>query len=441
MSFTDFALAPNILKAVVECGYTDPTPIQARAIPLALAGRDLIATAQTGTGKTAAFVLPALQRLGTPPTGRGRGPRILVLTPTRELANQVTEAVRNYGRHLRIRSGAILGGMPYPEQQRLLAASVDLIVATPGRLIDHLERGRLDLSRLEILVLDEADRMLDMGFAEDVDKIAAATPAGRQTLLFTATLDTAMARLAGRLLRDPERIEVTGEKVTLAQIEQRLHHADDLDHKQRLLGHLIADKELGTAIIFSATKRDADGLAVRLRAQGHAAAALHGDMSQRERNRTITDLRRGKVRLLVATDVAARGLDIPGISHVINFDLPKFAEDYVHRIGRTGRAGATGIAISFASRQELAALGRIEKFIGQAMPVSTIPGLEPTRPLFRPSARPQGRAGTGRPGAPRRSGSPSNPGRGGKWAKPGTGREPLVEYRSSKPGRPARQVR
>ncbi len=436
MSFNEFALAPNILKAVAECGYTDPTPIQARAIPLALAGRDLIATAQTGTGKTAAFVLPALQRLGTPPTGRGRGPRILVLTPTRELANQVTDAVRNYGRHLRIRSGAILGGMPYPEQQRLLAAPVDLIVATPGRLIDHLERGRLDLSRLEILILDEADRMLDMGFAEDVDKIAGATPSGRQTLLFTATLDAAMARLAGRLLRDPERVEVAGEKVTHTRIEQRLHHADDLDHKQRLLGHLVADQELRRAIIFSATKRDADGLAVRLRAQGHAAAALHGDMSQRERNRTVTDLRRGKVRLLVATDVAARGLDVPEISHVINFDLPKFAEDYVHRIGRTGRAGASGIAISFASRQEAAALGRIEKFIGQAMPVAVIPGLEPTRPLFRPSTRPQGRAGTGRPGSQRRPGSSAGQGRGGQRSKPGTGREPLVEYRSSKPARP-----
>jgi len=441
MKFQDLQLAPNILKAVAECGYTTPTPVQAQAIPLALAGRDLTATAQTGTGKTAAFVLPALQRLGTPPARRGRGPRILVLTPTRELANQVTDAVRSYGKYLRIRSGAILGGMPYPEQQRLLAAPVDLIVATPGRLIDHLERGRLDLSRLEILVLDEADRMLDMGFAEDVDKIAAATPADRQTLLFTATLDAAMARLAGRLLRDPERVEIAGEKVTHAQIEQRLHHTDDLEHKNRLLAHLVADRELSRAIIFAATKRDADGLAVRLRHAGHAAAALHGDMSQRERNRTVTDLRRGKVRLLVATDVAARGLDVSGISHVINFDLPKFAEDYVHRIGRTGRAGASGIAISFASGQDLGALGRIERYIGQQVPVQVVPGLEPTRPLRRPAPAGRRRPGAGRPGDPRRSGTfgrrPGASAGGGRSTPARSARQPVVEERSLKPRRPS----
>ncbi len=441
MNFQDFQLAPSILRAVTECGYTTPTPIQERAIPLALDGLDLIATAQTGTGKTAAFVLPALQRLGTPPTGRGRGPRILVLTPTRELANQVTDAVRNCGKHLRIRSGAILGGMPYPEQQRLLAAPVDLIVATPGRLIDHLQRGRLDLSRLEILILDEADRMLDMGFAEDVDKIAKATPAGRQTMLFTATLDTAMARLAGRLLRNPERIEIVGEKVTHAQIEQRLHHTDNLDHKDRLLKHLVAESDLTRAIIFAATKRDADSLAGRLRSQGHAAAALHGDMNQRERNRTVTDLRRGKVRLLVATDIAARGLDVSGISHVINYDLPKFAEDYVHRIGRTGRAGASGIAISFASAQDLGALGRIERYIGQQVPIQTVPGLEPTRPLRRPVAAP-GR----RPGGQRRSGQTggqqrSAGGRSGQGGASRGGRQPIVEERSLRPRRPTGSAR
>jgi superfamily II DNA/RNA helicase len=422
MTFHDLQLAPNILKAVAECGYETPTPVQAQAIPVALAGRDLTATAQTGTGKTAAFVLPALQRLGAAPLRRGRGPRVLVLTPTRELANQVTDAVRSYGKYLRIRSGAILGGMPYPEQLKLLSAPVDLIVATPGRLVDHLQRGRLDLSRLEILILDEADRMLDMGFAEDMAKIAAATPTERQTLLFTATLDAAMAKLAGKLLREPERIEIARSKDNAPKIEQRLHHTDNIEHKNRLLKHLVNDNELTRAIIFAGTKRDADALALRLRAEGHAAAALHGDMSQRERNRTVTSLRRGRVRLLVATDVAARGLDVSDISHVINYDLPKFAEDYVHRIGRTGRAGASGIAISFASAHDLPALLRIERYINQQVPLQTIPGLEPTRPLRRPSAGPKRSQGQGRPGSNRRG----NP----------TGRQ-----HSLKPRRPSDQSR
>ncbi|WP_298434808.1 DEAD/DEAH box helicase [Geobacter sp.] len=392
MTFTELQLAPPILKAIAACGYTEPTPIQAEAIPKALAGVDLMATAKTGTGKTAAFVLPALQRLGSPSPKPGRGPRVLVLTPTRELATQVTDAVRTYGRFMRVRSGSILGGMPYREQLRLLSGPVDLLVATPGRLVDLLERGKLDLSRLQILVLDEADRMLDMGFSEDVNRIAGATPADRQTLLFTATLDKATARLAEELLNTPERIEITGPKTTHEHIEQRLHVADDLGHKNRLLRHLIADGELRRAIIFSATKRDAENLAVELKAQGHAAAALHGDMPQGARNRTITAMKQGRIRLLVATDVAARGLDVSGISHVINFDLPKFAEDYIHRIGRTGRAGASGIAISFASLNELSYLDRIERYIGQQLPEHAIPGLEPARPLVR--------LGKGRPGAP-----------------------------------------
>jgi superfamily II DNA/RNA helicase len=387
MSFSNLKLVVPILKAVNLCGYTAPTPVQEQAIPKALAGHDLIATAQTGTGKTAAFVLPALQRLSVPApsTKKSKGPRVLVLTPTRELANQVTDAVRMYGKFMHIRSGAILGGMPYFEQQRLLSQPVDLIVATPGRLIDHMERGRIDFSRLELLVLDEADRMLDMGFSEAVDTIAAATPANRQTLMFTATMDTTMAKLAQRLLKDPVRVEITGKKATLEQIEQRLHAADDMQHKNRLLKYLIADSGMTRAIIFSGTKRNADQLARELAAQGHASAALHGDMNQNARNRTIMNLRRGKIRLLVATDVAARGLDVTGITHVINYDLPKNAEDYVHRIGRTGRAGASGIAISFASGKEIDSLRQIERYIGQSIPQQVIPGLEPARPLRRSS--------------------------------------------------------
>ncbi len=385
MSFSTLQLNEAILKAVKLCGYAAPTPIQEQAIPKALAGQDLIATAQTGTGKTAAFVLPALMRLCVPSTSmkKSKGPRVLVLTPTRELANQVTAAVSTYGKFMRIRSGAILGGMPYFEQQRLLSQPVDLIVATPGRLMDHMERGRIDFTRLELLILDEADRMLDMGFSDAVDTIAAATPASRQTLMFTATMDNAMAKLAQRLLKDPVRVEIAGKKTTLEAIEQRLHAADDMQHKNRILNHLIADSGMTRAIIFSGTKRNADQIARELSAQGHSAAALHGDMNQNARNRTIMNMRRGKIRLLVATDVAARGLDVNGITHVINFDLPKNAEDYVHRIGRTGRAGASGIAISFASSKEVDSLRQIERYIGQTIPQQVIPGLEPSRPLRR----------------------------------------------------------
>ena len=391
MLFAELNLHPSIQKAIAACGYTEATPIQTAAIPLAQAGRDLIASAQTGTGKTAAFVLPALERLAKPGPA-GHGPRVLVLTPTRELAIQVADSVARYGRMLRFRYGTIMGGVPYPEQLRMLRQPVDLIVATPGRLIDHLERGRLDLSRVELLVLDEADRMLDMGFTDAVDQIAAATPKGRQTLLFTATMDDPMARLAQRLLTEPERIAIATPKTTNLQIEQRLHVTDNLGHKYRLLHHLLEDPSITQAIIFSATKRDADSLAQELYQQGHAAAALHGDMTQGARTRTLTNLRRGRVKLLVATDVAARGLDINGISHVINFDLPKAAEDYVHRIGRTGRAGATGIAISFASPAEAAYLQRIERYTGQKVPVYTIPGLEPS------SSMPSGNRGAGAKG-------------------------------------------
>lgn len=438
MTFAELNLTPAILKAIEACGYTTPTPIQEQSIPLALAGHDLIGSAQTGTGKTASFVLPALQKLSVPAVTKGRGPRILVLTPTRELANQVTDAVKTYGRFCRVRSGAILGGMSYRDQLKLLSQPIDFIVATPGRLVDHLENRRIDFSRVEMLILDEADRMLDMGFSEDMDKIAAATPAGRQTLMFTATMDDTAAKLAGRMLRDPQRVEVAGSKVTLDAIEQRLHVTDDIRHKSKLLSHLLTDIEMSQAIIFSATKRDADALAEDLYNQGHSVAALHGDMSQRERNRTITDMKRGRVKLLVATDVAARGLDVNGISHVINFDLPRFAEDYVHRIGRTGRAGATGTAISFVSGNELNYLVRIEKYIGQKLSRHVIAGLEPKRDLPRPS-------GGSRSGAPR-SGKPAGakaaPGgwkqdgtkpagkdRLKKWGAPRPQKEVVVEYR------------
>ncbi|MBP6365766.1 MAG: DEAD/DEAH box helicase [Nitrosomonas sp.] len=378
MSFEDLKLNPAIIKAILDAGYTTPTPIQKQAIPELLSGHDIMASAQTGTGKTAAFMLPALHLLASSSQTQGRGPRVLVLTPTRELALQVSEAAKKYGKYLpRTKVISILGGMPYPLQNKLLSQPVDILVATPGRLIDHIQRGRIDFKRLEMLVLDEADRMLDMGFIDDVEMIAAATPTTRQTLLFSATLDGAIDKVAAKLLKSPKRIQVASQKARLDNIEQRLHYVDDMSHKNRLLNHVLRDEALKQAIVFTATKRDADTLADNLYAQGYAAAALHGDMNQRERTRTLTKLRSGGLRVLVATDVAARGIDIADITHVINFDLPKFAEDYVHRIGRTGRAGATGVAVSFASNRDSAHLMKIERYTGQRIASHIIPGLEP----------------------------------------------------------------
>lgn len=380
MTFAQLNLNSSLLKTLDQLGHKAATPIQQQAIPRMLAGKDIIATAQTGTGKTAAYLLPIFERLINLPRKKNQ-PRILVLTPTRELAFQVKDAALNYGRHLRPEIASILGGMPYHAQLRQLAKPVDIIVATPGRLIDHFKQKRLDLSAIEILVIDEADRMLDMGFIDDVKMIASALPKSRQTVLFTATFDKSVSQLANSILREPERIEVLGKQITLEKIEQRLHIADDISHKSKLLQHILSTECVHKAIIFSATKRAADNLARQLRDNGHRVGSLHGDMKQSQRNKTVTQLRTGKIYLLVATDVAARGLDIQDISHVINYDLPKVAEDYVHRIGRTGRAGKTGIAISFVSANEKHLMKKIEHFTKQTLKQEKIPGLEPKQEL------------------------------------------------------------
>ncbi|MGQ0443166.1 MAG: DEAD/DEAH box helicase [Methylophilaceae bacterium] len=380
-TFASLELHPAILRAVEESGYTNPTPIQAQAIPEILAGHDLMASAQTGTGKTAGFTLPALNLLATPHASNSRGPRILVLVPTRELAAQVNESARKYGKYIRARTVSIVGGMPYPLQNKLLSQPLDILVATPGRFIDHMERGRIDLSRLQMLILDEADRMLDMGFMPDVERICQALPTERQTLLFSATLDGNIGRIARDILKNPKTIQVAQQKEKHANIEQRLHFVDDMTHKNKLLEHLLIAPDMNQAIIFTSTKRHADLLAEDLYAAGHKTAALHGDMTQGARNRTLTKLRHGDVKVLVATDVAARGIDVQGVSHVINYDLPKFAEDYVHRIGRTGRAGNTGIAISFASNMDRHILRKIEQFTGNRMEAAVIEGFEPKRAI------------------------------------------------------------
>ncbi|WP_047538642.1 DEAD/DEAH box helicase [Methylotenera versatilis] len=403
MSFDSLNLHPTILRAVLEAGYDTPTAVQAQAIPPALEGRDIMASAQTGTGKTAAFTLPALNLLATPHALNSRGPRILVLTPTRELAAQVNEAARKYGKYIRARTVSIVGGMPYPLQNKLLSQPLDILVATPGRFIDHMERGRIDLSRLQMLVLDEADRMLDMGFMPDVERICEALPKERQTLLFSATLDGIM-HIGKQFLTNPITLQVAGQKEKHANIEQRLHFVDDMTHKNKLLEHLLIAPDVNQAIIFTSTKRHADVLAEDLYAAGHKTAALHGDMTQGARNRTLTKLRQGDVKVLVATDVAARGIDVQGISHVINYDLPKFAEDYVHRIGRTGRANNKGIAISFASNMDRHLLRKIEQYTGQKLDAAVVEGFEPKRSFSTGSGKSDGaRRGNDRGGRNERS--------------------------------------
>ena len=368
MRFEELTSEPRLLKAVEELGWTIPTPIQTRAIPIAREGRDIVGIAQTGTGKTGAFLLPALGRQ----LGR-EGLHTLVLCPTRELAQQVAADARALAKHTELFVGEIVGGMPMRPQIRDLRAGFDVIVATPGRLLDHIERGNVDLSALEVLVLDEADRMLDMGFRPQIDAIIAALPKQRQTMLFSATMPNGVHALALRILNEPEWIEVTRQSTPAEKVEQVVYSVRT-DRKPALLLHLLEQEGLDQVLVFTATKSGADLLFWRLDSAGVSTALLHGDRDMKQRQGALADFAEGRVRVLVATDVAQRGLDVEGISHVINYDVPRDPEDYVHRIGRTGRAGASGTAFTFlSSGQDLAQLQAIERVIGRPIPRISLP--------------------------------------------------------------------
>jgi ATP-dependent RNA helicase RhlE len=444
MSFDQLGLAPELLRAVADQGYTEPTPVQREAIPLVLAGRDLLAGAQTGTGKTAAFVLPILQQLGDRvPAERGearhdrrnatRAPiRVLVLVPTRELALQVEESVRTYGAHRRSRSTTIYGGVGFEPQVRALRAGPEIVVATPGRLLDHVGQGTIDLGRVEVLVLDEADRMLDMGFIRDIRRILELLPARRQNLLFSATFSAEIRRLAGGLLQEPATVQVTPRN-TPTELVAQLVIPVDRERKRELLSHLIRSGRIDQALVFTRTKHGANRLAEQLARDGIAATAIHGNKSQGQRVKALNDFKAGRATILVATEVASRGLDIDALPHVVNFELPMVAEDYVHRIGRTGRAGSTGDAISLVCVDEWPLLGEIQALLRRPIPTETIAGFEPDRSI-RPEPIRQRSQGGGRNRMP--AGAGSRPGGGvafGRAGAAGPGRS-----RQAEAGRPNR---
>ncbi|MDH4051423.1 MAG: DEAD/DEAH box helicase, partial [Rubrivivax sp.] len=380
MHFTDLGLAEPLLRAVREQGYDTPTPIQAQAIPAVLKGGDLLAGAQTGTGKTAGFTLPMLHRLaaGAPKTdARGRKAiRALILTPTRELAAQVEESVRTYGKHLPLTSMVMFGGVGMQPQIDKLRRGVDILVATPGRLLDHHGQRTLDLSHVEIFVLDEADRMLDMGFIHDIKKVLAIVPAKKQSLLFSATFSDEIKALADRLLNAPALIEVARRNSTVEAIVQKVHPVGR-ERKKELLAHLIKTGNWHQVLVFMRMKHGCNRLAEYLNDNGITAMAIHGNKSQTARTKALADFKKGALQVLVATDIAARGIDIDMLPHVVNFELPNVPEDYVHRIGRTGRAGATGEAISLACVDEDIFLRDIERLIKRSIPRETVPGFEP----------------------------------------------------------------
>ena len=441
MSFDRLGLLPEFLRAVREQGYTEPTPVQAAAIPLVLAGRDLMAGAQTGTGKTAAFVLPMLQNLGRPnqDARAGRHPiRALVLTPTRELALQVDESVRTYGGHWGVRSTAIYGGVGFSPQAAALRRSPDVVVATPGRLLDHLGQRTIDLSAVEILVLDEADRMLDMGFIRDIRKVLAVLPARRQNLLFSATFSDEIRNLAQGFLHDPATVQVTPRN-TAAPLVTQVVHPVDRERKRELLAHLVSTGEIDQALVFTRTKHGANRLAQQLERDGLRAAAIHGNKSQGQRVKALAEFKAGRTPLLIATEIAARGLDIDGLPHVVNFELPMVAADYVHRIGRTGRAGSPGHAVSLVCVDERKLLAEIEAVTGSPIPQVVVPGFEPDRSV-RAEPILRGGLGRARPSGPVRSAGPGARPVGPALPGPRSGaRDPGVAMPGSGAGRGGRR--
>lgn len=402
MPFASLGLADNLVRAVVAQGYAAPTPIQSRAIPLILAERDLLASAQTGTGKTAAFTLPLLQRLQAGAETRSplrvQPVRALVLTPTRELAAQVANSVRLYGRHVPLRTTVLVGGVSLKPQCDALRRGVDLLVATPGRLLDHVSQRNVNLAKVEMLVLDEADRMLDMGFLPDIRRILALLPRQRQNLLFSATLPEPIRQLASELLNNPVTLDVAPRNATVIQIRQQVHPVDQ-DRKSELLTHLLRAGDGGQTLVFTRTKHGADRLARQLERAGLRTAALHGNKSQAARTRALADFKQGQVRVLVATDIAARGLDIAQLPLVVNYELPQVPEDYVHRIGRTGRAGHDGVALSLVCEDEAPRLHTIQRLLGCTLPSTVVEGFIPTRiPRSAPMVPPRPAHPTRKPG-------------------------------------------
>ena len=369
-AFLDLGLTESITRALVDEQYATPTPIQAQTIPQVLAARDVVGIAQTGTGKTAAFALPILNHLAAfPRRPEGRGCRVLVLSPTRELSAQIVDSFRTYGRYLRPQVALAIGGVPINRQIRALAAGVDVLVATPGRLLDLMQSRAIHLDRVEVFVLDEADRMLDMGFIRDIRRIVAKLPAKRQTLLFSATMPREIAELASHMLRDPVRVAATPAATTVERIEQQVIHLDRAG-KPALLAEILRQESVARTLVFTRTKRGADKVVRALAKVGLAAEAIHGNKSQGQRERVLAAFRAGRLRTLIATDIAARGIDVEGISHVVNYDLPNIPESYVHRIGRTARAGADGIAISFCEPEERTFLRDIERLIRMSIPAA-----------------------------------------------------------------------
>ncbi|MEW6163950.1 MAG: DEAD/DEAH box helicase [Pseudomonadota bacterium] len=407
MLFTELGLSAEILRAVADEGYDTPTPIQAQAIPLVLAGRDLMAAAQTGTGKTAGFTLPILQRLSRDSSLSMKRfkPRALILVPTRELAMQVQQSVFTYGRHLRLRSAAIYGGVAIGPQTKLLKAGVDIVVATPGRLLDHIDQRGIDLTGIEILVLDEADRMLDMGFIRDIRRIIALLPKKKQSLLFSATFSDEIRGLAAGLLHDPASVEVARRNAPAEAVAQAVYPVDR-ERKRDLLIHLIQEHNWHQVLVFTRTKHGADALAERLCKARISAAALHGNKSQGQRIRALDDFKKLKINVLVATDIAARGIDIDELPHVVNYELPTVPEDYVHRIGRTGRAGASGSAVSLVCIDEHKLLRDIERVLKRQIEKRLVAGFEPDpRIKAEPIQKPRG----ARTDAPGRGAAPARP--------------------------------